>query len=207
MIENIAIPGQSLTDEPKNFAWERPPEIADPNEAVKHHLKYLNTEDAIESTLFVLESGLPISTLVSTLMTNAVGNGIHSIDVGLIISPVIHESIKSTAEEAGVNYKEKFSDEKQKSEARKQRKDALIRSALESALEDDDPTMDQELIEETVEAMGSPETEAFEAAAQQQETAQSEPEAELPMEEEQQQTQDMPSPSQTGKGLMSRGGM
>ena len=201
MAYNVAIPGQSLTDEPKNFAWERPPEIVDPSEAVKHHLKYLNAEDALESTLFVLESGLPITSLVSTLMTNAVGNGIHSIDVGLIISPVIHESIKATAEEAGVKYKEKYSDEKQKSEARKQRETSLIRSALQDALEDDDPNMDEELIDDTMQAMGSPEAEEFEAAAAQQETAQAEPETDVPMQEE----QETPNPSQTGQGLMSRG--
>ena len=205
MAYNVAIPGQSLTDEPKNFPWERPPEIVDPSEAVKHHLKYLNAEDAIESTLFVLESGLPITSLVSTLMTNAVGNGIHSIDVGLIISPVIHESIKATAEEAGVKYKEKYSDEKQKSEARKQRETSLIRSALQDALEDDDPNMDEELIDDTMQAMGSPEAEEFEAAAAQQETAQAEPETDVPMQEEQEQPQETPNPSQTGQGLMSRG--
>ena len=26
------IPGQSLTDEPKNYPWENPPEITDPEE-------------------------------------------------------------------------------------------------------------------------------------------------------------------------------
>ena len=41
MIENIAIPGQSLTDEPKNFAWERPPEIADPNRKKDTPYRYI----------------------------------------------------------------------------------------------------------------------------------------------------------------------
>ena len=27
------VPGQSLTDEPKNFPWERPADITDQNEA------------------------------------------------------------------------------------------------------------------------------------------------------------------------------
>ena len=57
MAYNVAIPGQSLTDEPKNFPWERPPEIVDPDEAIKHHLTYLGQPEAVESTLFVLESG------------------------------------------------------------------------------------------------------------------------------------------------------
>ena len=33
-----AIPGQSLTDTPKNYPWERPAEIADPDEAIRYHM-------------------------------------------------------------------------------------------------------------------------------------------------------------------------
>ena len=39
------IPGQSLTDEPKNFPWERPAEMSDPEEAIKFHLENLNEPD------------------------------------------------------------------------------------------------------------------------------------------------------------------
>ena len=35
------IPGQSLTDEPNNFAWERPPEYTDPNDAIIFHMDRL----------------------------------------------------------------------------------------------------------------------------------------------------------------------
>ena len=164
MTFNVAIPGQSLTDEPKNFPWERPPEIADPDEAVKHHLTYLSKDEAVESTLFVLESGLPITTFVSTLMTNAVGNGIHSIDVGLLIAPTIHEAIKATADEGGINYKEEFSRDVEKDEMRKERETTLIRKALMDSLKEE---MDEGLIDETAEALGSPDAEQFEDAAMQ----------------------------------------
>ena len=35
---NRPIPGQALTDEPKNYPWERPPEISEPNEVIRYHL-------------------------------------------------------------------------------------------------------------------------------------------------------------------------
>tara|TARA_R110000868_G_scaffold184309_2_gene425860 strand:- start:64 stop:720 length:657 start_codon:yes stop_codon:yes gene_type:complete len=183
MTFNVAIPGQSLTDEPKNFPWERPPEIADPDEAVRHHLTYLSKEEAVESTLFVLESGLPITTFVSTLMTNAVGNGIHSIDVGLLIAPTIHEAIKATADEGGVNYKEEFSRDTEKDEMRKERETTLIRKALMDSLKEEGSSegMDEGLIDETAEALGSPDAEQFEDAAMQ---SDEEPMAEEAMAEE-----------------------
>ena len=36
------IPGQSLTDTPKNFPWERAAEYSDPTEAARFELKRLN---------------------------------------------------------------------------------------------------------------------------------------------------------------------
>ena len=39
------IPGQSLTSEPKNAPFERPPEIVNPEEALMVHLKRLNDVD------------------------------------------------------------------------------------------------------------------------------------------------------------------
>ena len=32
-----AIPGQSLTGEPKGYAWERPPEFDKPEDALKYY--------------------------------------------------------------------------------------------------------------------------------------------------------------------------
>ena len=33
-----AIPGQSLTGEPKGYAWERPPEFDKPEDALKYYI-------------------------------------------------------------------------------------------------------------------------------------------------------------------------
>jgi len=191
MTFNVAIPGQSLTDEPKNFPWERPPEIADPDEAVRHHLTYLSKEEAVESTLFVLESGLPITTFVSTLMTNAVGNGIHSIDVGLLIAPTIHEA-------------EEFSRDVEKDEMRKERETTLIRKALMDSLKEEGSSedMDEGLIDETAEALGSPDAEQFEDAAMQ---SDEEPMAEeAPMEAAPEGEPVSALSTGLGQGLMSR---
>tara|TARA_R100001369_G_C3272093_1_gene160242 strand:- start:275 stop:853 length:579 start_codon:yes stop_codon:yes gene_type:complete len=103
---NGPIPGQSLTDEPKGFPWERPPETADPNVAIKMHLDKFAKEEFLDSSLFMMELGIPIATLVSTAMTTAQGAGVHSVDVSLLIAPVVHRQFKKLAESAGVEYVE-----------------------------------------------------------------------------------------------------
>lgn len=195
MTFNLAIPGQSLTDEPKNFAWERPPEIVDPNKAIAYHMDYLNNPEVIESTLFVLASGLPVKNFVDVLLTNAVGNGMHSIDVSLIIKPVIQEAVTLTAKEADIEFQEEFDNSKATEKSKRDREEALILSRLKRALEDDEDQGDESLIEDTVSALGEqPMSMDEESPAMDEE----------PKEEEMMEQKPMPS-SDTGMGLMSRG--
>ena len=103
-----AVPGQSLTDYPKNYPWERPPEMTDPNDAIKFHIDRIADEDVIDNVLDLLEFGIPAKTLSESMMTAAVGSGIHSIDVSLIVEPIVRDFMMKAADMAGVNYKETF---------------------------------------------------------------------------------------------------
>lgn len=104
------IPGQSLTDTPKNAPWERPPEINDPELALQVHLARLNEPKVMRGVLANLEMGMDLVSLTEGLMRVAVSKGIHSIDVSIIIAPAVHEFIKITADELGVEYDEGFED-------------------------------------------------------------------------------------------------
>lgn len=103
------IPGQSLTVAPRSMPYERPPEIVDPKEALKMHMERLNDPKMIEDLLDLVEIGSPdltIRDITEGILRSAVAEGIHSVDVSLIIAPVIHEFIKSTADQAGLEYDE-----------------------------------------------------------------------------------------------------
>ena len=199
---NLAIPGQSLTDEPKNFAWERPPEITDPDKAIAYHMDYLSNPEVVESTLFILASGLPVKNFVDTILTNAVGNGIHSIDISMIIKPVLEESVVLTAIEADIKFLEEFDNSKAKEASRKTREETLILSRLKEALEDREDQGDEGLIEDTVSALGEQPMDMGEEGSPIDDS-------EMPLEDMAQQDNMMeqePMPiSDTGMGLMSRG--
>ena len=105
------IPGQSLTTEPKNAPYERPPEIVDPIEAIDVHIDNLLKPGAMEDVLYFLEFGVDLVTMVQGILRAAVLEGIHSIDVSLIIAPVIHEYIKGFADAADLDYDEGFENE------------------------------------------------------------------------------------------------
>ncbi len=105
------IPGQSLTTTPKNAPYERPPQIADPRKALAKHLDHLSDSKRMDSIMQLLEKGVPISTLTEGVLRSAVAEGIHSVDVSLIIAPVLHEYIKGYAVDAGVEFTEGFEEE------------------------------------------------------------------------------------------------
>ena len=119
-----AIPGQSLIESPKNAAFERPPDIADPVEALEAHLDMLEKPGAVEDTLHFLEIGVDLQTLVQGMLRNAVVEGVHSIDVSLIIAPVLHEYIKGFADNAGIDYDEGL-DDTEEEEVLNYRRDAV----------------------------------------------------------------------------------
>ena len=104
-------PGQSLTAEPKNAPYENPPEMTKPEEAILWHLERISTKDRTEGLLDLMELDSSIVELTEGILRAAVMEGRHSIDVSLIIAPILHETIKTIADRAGVEYDEGFPDE------------------------------------------------------------------------------------------------
>ena len=107
------IPGQSLTTEPGNAPYERPPEMTDPEDALIYQIEQLTDERRMGSILLLLENGFDIRTVTEGVLRIGVFKGIHSIDVSLIIAPAVHEYIRTTAEMVGIDYTEGFETDEQ----------------------------------------------------------------------------------------------
>lgn len=113
------IPGQSLTTPPGNFPFERPPEISDPEEAIQMHLTRLSSPEMTQDILDALELDVPVVQLTEGILRSAVAEGIHSIDVSLIVAPVLHEFIRLTAKEAGIEFEEGLVDKEAQEKKRR----------------------------------------------------------------------------------------
>jgi hypothetical protein len=131
------IPGQSLTTEPKNAPYERPPEMTDPIEALDAHIDNLLKPGAMEDVLYFLEFGVDLVTMVQGILRSAVMEGIHSIDVSLIIAPVLHEYIKGFADAADLDYEEGFENEEQKKALSYKRDVARAKKLLDELREEE----------------------------------------------------------------------
>ncbi len=107
----MIFPGQSLTAEPKNAPYENPPQYSTPEDGLEYHLERLSDADKADALLDALELGMDVVTITEGLLRGAVLQGVHSVDVSLIIAPVLHEFINRAAKKSGIDYDEGFPDE------------------------------------------------------------------------------------------------
>ena len=130
-------PGQSLTAEPMNAPYENPPEMVTPEDAMEYHLDRLTEPDRMESVLDAMELGLDVVTLTEGILRGAVMDGQHSVDISLIIAPVIHEFIKASADKAGIDYEEGLPDDSKEQDSVKYQINTRKAAKILASFEDD----------------------------------------------------------------------
>jgi hypothetical protein len=102
---NAPVAGMSLTAEPGSRPWENPPSLVTVEDAMEYYAsKILGNKDAHDQLLDTIELGIPVSNIASILQKTSVMNGIHTLDVGLLVLPVIEELIMAVADMNGVSY-------------------------------------------------------------------------------------------------------
>jgi len=84
-----APPGHSLTDEPGKWAWERPPQFANPDDALDFVLDKLEEPTRRKDIMRMLVAGISIQELVSQIAFKGFMQGAYSPDVAELIKPSI----------------------------------------------------------------------------------------------------------------------
>ncbi len=74
------IPGQSLTDEPRNNPWENPAEMSSYEDVTKYYIDRLASQDVIDDLSAVMEAGVPLKPVVETITSAGTLRGLHPVD-------------------------------------------------------------------------------------------------------------------------------
>jgi hypothetical protein len=98
------IPGQSLTAPLGDRPWQKPARYSNPDEALAFYVERITKPKRANELLDILENGVAVDTLVDILQQGGVMEGIHSLDVGIIIAPALTEVISNMAEASEVEY-------------------------------------------------------------------------------------------------------
>jgi hypothetical protein len=102
---DVAIPGQSLTKEPKGYPWESPSQFTTPDEVMDYYFKKFEDDEILFSLFAMLEAEIPVTTIVNSMIMGAFGEGMYNPDLGIIVAEDLGMLIMVIAEEAGIDYK------------------------------------------------------------------------------------------------------
>lgn len=85
------IPGENYTSDTKNYAWHRPPEFTEPDQAIEYLSGVMLDEDGSSALLSMVEAGIDLLSIAQIIILKAVSAGKFSIDLGLLLAgPIVH---------------------------------------------------------------------------------------------------------------------
>ena len=99
------IAGMSLTHELGARPWQSPPQYPTVEEALDFYIPRLSSQQFAGRLLDIIEQGIPLTALAETITLGGVMQGLHSIDVAVLINPVLVELMAGIADNADVKYK------------------------------------------------------------------------------------------------------
>lgn len=98
------IPGMSLTHELGARPWQNPPQYTTVDEAIEYYLARMSTEEFNDQLIDIMEMGVPLTSLANMIQMSSVMDGKHSVDVGMLVMPVLIEMMMLIGDSAGIEY-------------------------------------------------------------------------------------------------------
>ena len=101
----VAPPGHSLTEDNSKWAWGKPPQIVDPEQALEVAIASLQKPKVRDEMFKLLYTGVSVEVMVEGYVLQAFHDGKFMPDVGMLIKPPLGMYIAHMAEEAGIPYR------------------------------------------------------------------------------------------------------
>ena len=98
------IAGMSMTHEVGARPWQTPPQYSSVEEALQYYIPRMEDDAFTDNLLNVIEMGMPLTTLANTIQLAGVMENRHTVDVGILIIPVLIEMMQLVAEAEGIEY-------------------------------------------------------------------------------------------------------
>lgn len=98
------IPGMSLTHELGARPWQQPSQFSTVDEAIEYYMSSMTTEEFMDQIIEVLELGVPVTSIANSMQLSSVMEGKHTVDVGMLVVPILMELIMLLGDSAGIDY-------------------------------------------------------------------------------------------------------
>jgi hypothetical protein len=98
------IPGMSLTHELGARPWQSPPQYSTVDDTIDYYLERMSTDEFESQLIDVLRMDVPVTVISDTIIQSSVMEGVHTIDVGVLVAPILVEFIMLIGDSEGVEY-------------------------------------------------------------------------------------------------------
>ena len=98
------IPGMGMTHELGARPWQTPPTYATVEEASEYYIERMSSDEFRASLINVMKMGVPLTVLANTIQMASIMEGLHTIDVGMLVIPIIVEIMMTIGDGSGIKY-------------------------------------------------------------------------------------------------------
>ena len=151
------IPGMGMTHELGARPWQTPPTYTTIDEAADYYIEKMSSPEFKNKLLDVMAMNVPLTTVANTMQLSSVMEGLHTVDVGMMMIPILVEVMALIGDSADVDYVTGM-------DAKKEARPSMINKIIEDMkseigdVEDMDEGMEMQQPQEEVEAMPTEET-------------------------------------------------
>mgnify|MGYP007135081781 CR=1 FL=1 len=132
-----------MTHEVGARPWQSPSQYTTVDEVIEYYMARMTSEDFMLQLVDVMEMGIPVTTLANTIQMSIVMEGVHTVDTGMLVLPVLMEMMKYLAEQTDTSYK--MGDEPEQTD---RPSDAVMASALNELKNQQEGSSEEEPMEE-----------------------------------------------------------
>ena len=136
------IPGMSMTHEVGARPWQQPAQYTNIEDVIDYYITRMSDDSFKTQLVNIMDSGVPLTSLANSIQLASVMQGIHSIDTGLLIMPVLMELMMLIAEQNDVEYITGM--ERNKKE---EIKESVMQNALAKFQKEQDDETDEEVLD------------------------------------------------------------
>lgn len=99
---SVPIPGHSLTHEPKNMAWEKPPQFVQVDEAMNFLMEQILEPRYLKQLLMLMNAGMSIEAVTRTIIMTGFATGKWTPTLGMLLYKPLMLALISIAKRAGL---------------------------------------------------------------------------------------------------------
>ena len=101
---NYTAPGISWTAPEKSRPWLQPPKLTNVVDVAANYVAVISDPESMDDMLDAIETSVPLAVIAQAIMLGGVSNGVHTLDAGILVMPVIIEMLESLAMSHDVEY-------------------------------------------------------------------------------------------------------